>query len=526
MEHLLLISVSNAVTATILAVGVALLSWKIRRPAVLHLLWLLVLLRLLAPPLLDFGVLPAADSTAGVGSLALRPVPADATLAGAPTSAMQPVVLVALSLWFPGSLLIAALIVVRTRRFRRILASGQPPHADLEARVERMADRIGCARLPRVLVVDRQISPMIWSAIAGPVLVLPRGLLDRLSPLQLDTIIAHELAHLKRGDHRVRWMELVAILLFWWNPTTWWACRGIRLSEEECCDVIVLRALPDRVRDYASGLVESVRQMTSPDPWPLDMASPLRRTAAIERRIASMFTPRNRQPLSTPIRATLILVAVIALGLTPLMKARAATPPQEEEISAQPISIDLQDADLGDVLATFAELAEIEILTEPSVKGKVSIKADGEPWDELLDRILRENGFVYSIDDGRIIVRAAGGGEMSPLTRDVSIEGEIDGQPVYRYIEGGKVSEPKRIDGPAPGYPEAARKEGITGAVVLDCVIGTDGRIGEIDVMRSVDDALTQASKDAVEQWVFAPGTLDGEAVAVKYVLTVNFRLE
>ena len=44
--------------------------------------------------------------------------------------------------------------------------------------------------------------------------------------------------------------------------------------------------------------------------------------------------------------------------------------------------------------------------------------------------------------------------------------------------------------------------------------------------MRSVDDGLTEAAKDAVNQWTFEPGTLEGEAVAVKYILTVNFKLE
>ena len=335
---------------------------------------------------------------------------------------MAPIVRLALTLWFLGSLMIVTLIVTRTRRFRRLLASAEPADAALEATVERMAARIGCSRLPRALVVDRQISPMIWSAFARPLLVLPSGLLTRLSSLQLDTIIAHELAHLKRGDHRVRWMELVAIVLFWWNPTTWWACRGIRLTEEECCDAIVTEALPDRVRDYASGLVESVRQLTTPDPWPLDMASPLRRTATIERRIATMFTSRNRQPLSTPIRALLVLTVVTALGLTPMLKAREAAAPQEEEFSGEPISMELKDADIGDVLSSFAQIAQLEILTEPSVKGTVTFKADEEPWDKLLDRILRENGFVYSIDDGRIIVRAAEGAALETSRRERDID--------------------------------------------------------------------------------------------------------
>lgn len=208
------------------------------------------------------------------------------------------------------------------------------------------------------------------------------------------------------------------------------------------------------------------------------------------------------------------------------MTAREGAPPQDSDFTGRPITLHLEDADLGDVLSTFAQVANIEILTEPSVKGSVSIKIEDKPWDEALDQLLRENGLVYSIDNGRIIVRTPEGSALSKISKSVAIEGKIDGDPVYRYVAEGKVSEPKKLSGPPPIYPEEARKEGIMGVVVLECVIDAHGRIRDIEVIRSVEGGLTEAAKEAVWQWEFKPTTLKGQPVAVKYILTVKFQLE
>ena len=72
-------------------------------------------------------------------------------------------------------------------------------------------------------------------------------------------LLLHELAHLKRRDHWVRWLELVVAGLYWWHPVVWWARRALREAEEQCCDAWVVWAMPDRSRTYASCLTGSRR---------------------------------------------------------------------------------------------------------------------------------------------------------------------------------------------------------------------------------------------------------------------------
>jgi beta-lactamase regulating signal transducer with metallopeptidase domain len=69
---------------------------------------------------------------------------------------------------------------------------------------------------------------------SGPVLLLPRDLLDELTPDERDALLAHELAHVRRRDHWVRLLELAATALFWWYPVAWWARAALRRAEERC----------------------------------------------------------------------------------------------------------------------------------------------------------------------------------------------------------------------------------------------------------------------------------------------------
>ena len=98
-------------------------------------------------------------------------------------------------------------------------------------------------------------------------------------------------------------------------------------------------------------------------------------------------------------------------------------------------------------------------------------------------------------------------------------------QPVYEYKPGGDITSPRVLSKVEPAYTEEARRDKISGSVVLSMVIGTDGLAHDINVQRSLDPGLDKNAADVVQQWHFAPGTLNGEPVAVRAVIEINFRL-
>src|SRR5262249_49362117 len=78
---------------------------------------------------------------------------------------------------------------------------------------------------------------------------------ERLSPEGLRAVLAHELAHLRRRDHWVRWLELAAECLWWWNPVFLFVRRRIRQNAELACDAWVLTVMPKARRAYAEALL-------------------------------------------------------------------------------------------------------------------------------------------------------------------------------------------------------------------------------------------------------------------------------
>ena len=534
METFFVSVLSNALVALLMAVGIVVLSVRLKRPGVLHLLWLVVLVKLFVPPVLAFSVLPAPES-GGVTleASAITLVPGDVDGAPEPLSTKAIVGWALVGVWALGSLSMLVVTLVRQRRFSILLARSKPAARELVQTIDALASAVGCRRRPRVLITDASVSPLVWSGLGRPRIVLPRRLMDELDERQRDTILAHELAHLKRGDDRVRWIELAAMIVFWWNPTTWIAARKLRDAEETCCDAIVAGALPGRIEDYARALVRTIRHLAAPEPSPLIAASGLGRPALIERRIVAMFSGTTKAPLRPAVRTVLIALAVAALGFSPMLTAREDTGDLRESgertFTGEPISLTLHEADIRDVLTTFERLRNIEIEVDPDVEGhRITVELSDVPWDQALDMLLRMTGLSMTVENGVVHVTTGNSLDVvENLLERPSIAEEHDGRPYYRWVgTGDTITEPKRIDGPAPRYPEQARAEGINGAVELEVLIGEDGSVHRAEVVRSNADILSEAATEAVEQWTFEPATRDGVPVAVLYTLTINFRLE
>jgi len=90
---------------------------------------------------------------------------------------------------------------------------------------------------------------------------------------------------------------------------------------------------------------------------------------------------------------------------------------------------------------------------------------------------------------------------------------------------GGDIKEPRKIYDAKPFYPPAAQAAGVQGIVIVEAIIGVDGRVSSAKVLRSVP-MLEEAAIDAVSQWVYEPTLLGGVPVPVVMTVTVNFTLK
>ena len=138
-----------------------------------------------------------------------------------------------------------------------------------------------------------------------------------------------------------------------------------------------------------------------------------------------------------------------------------------------------------------------------------------------------EGGQVGGVRGGQRggIVGGEIGGEIGGTTGG-KIGGQIGGTGDVPVRVGGNVKAPvavKRVD---PVYTEVARRARIEGIVIVEAVIDRQGNVTNVRVLKSLPFGLDMAALNAIKQWKFTPGTLNGQPVPVYYNLTVNFRIE
>jgi protein TonB len=96
-------------------------------------------------------------------------------------------------------------------------------------------------------------------------------------------------------------------------------------------------------------------------------------------------------------------------------------------------------------------------------------------------------------------------------------------------LQNKKVPEmPKLVKQTVPVYPEEARKKGIQGEIMVQILVGTDGSVKEATIVSNKTGSkdFEKAALDAVKQWKFEPGKLDGKPVEVNVVVPIKFKLD
>jgi beta-lactamase regulating signal transducer with metallopeptidase domain len=169
--------------------------------------------------------------------------------------------------WLLGTVALGLVQVSRIIRFQAHLRAAVPAPDWLTDEAQRIGGRLG-VRVPEILAVPCLGTPMLW-CLGRPKLLLPCRFIKSFEASRWRGILAHELAHLSRGDHWVGRIELAAGLIWWWNPLYWLTRRQLDTEAELACDAWVVWALPDDRLNYAEVLFQicsEFSQACSPAP--------------------------------------------------------------------------------------------------------------------------------------------------------------------------------------------------------------------------------------------------------------------
>ncbi|HZI80617.1 MAG TPA: M56 family metallopeptidase, partial [Vicinamibacterales bacterium] len=191
-------------------------------------------------------------------------------------------------------------------RMRR--AAKTPVASCVSDRVQALAARL---RLSRAVRVTQSAAVQVPAVIGWlrPVILLPASALAGLSAPQLDAIIAHELAHVRRHDFAVNLLQTAAEILLFYHPACWWLSRRIRAERELCCDDIAVSLCGDRLL-YATALADLEALRGAPG---LALAAT---DGPLLQRVRRLVSPSPAGPRTPGLVAALVPVALLALVMT------------------------------------------------------------------------------------------------------------------------------------------------------------------------------------------------------------------
>ncbi len=477
MESLVNAILSNALTATVLALVPLALTRLGRSPALVHGFWLVVLLKLVTPPLIEVPLVVTSASAApqalpatGV-KLPSKPGPADpgnrpelpantvqddddptgwdatdqsvgcmnptgvvkadethdrwdraaATVEAERPSGQKLVAasnlhsiaqhnlprweFFALALNLAGCLVCWSLAAVRIMGLKSLLRDIQPAPADLQARVLAVAHQLALKRAPATWLVPGRIPPMLWTLGGRTRLLVPDGLWPGLTESQQTALIAHEMAHLKRKDHLVRWLDLLVVGLYWWHPVVWWARVGLREAEEQCCDAWAIWATPRGSKSYAAALLAALEFVSGAPTDGVAAAAAIingrGHVSFLKRRMRMIVQARTPKALSWAGQIAVFGLAALILPLAPTWAQKADAPRADADRAPATAKVKPESKILGYVWADLNNDGLVEKIViqdrdqaekpRQQLKGEAEDDNDRDAADTHEDKEVTEN---------------------------------------------------------------------------------------------------------------------------------------
>jgi TonB family protein len=432
----------------------------------------------------------------------------------------------------------------------------------------RLSDRLRLSRPVRLLESCLVDAPMVLGHFR-PVILMPIGLLAGLPAGQMEAILLHELAHIRRYDYLVNVLQRSVEGLLFYHPAVWWISHVIRAERENCCDDVVV-AMSGNAHEYAVALAALEQNR-----WSAREPAVAATGGSLVKRIRRLLYPRGPNGAWTPLFSAVILMTTAAVALV----AWQATPPQQQQTERAVMSP--YDKWLNEdvvYIISDQERAAFQKLTTDEERNHfieqfwqqrdpTPATAENEFKAEHYRRIAYANERFqgWQTDRGRIYIiygppdeieshpSAEGGsapfeewlynhivgvGDKIIFTfTDTLLNGEyrMTVNPLLTKNAAGPAPERiLRVAGSVQGrnlittvdpiYPPLALQARIQGVVRFNIVIGKDGRVSNVQLV-SGHPLLVAAARDAVRQWVYKPTLLNGDPVEVVTAVDVNFTL-
>ena len=516
-----------------------------------YVLYLLALAKVFVPP---FYAIPLPEFLTVSDDVPIGPVYADVVSEVGVVAPVQvaplPLAFYLFCLWGVSVVVWAGVTLWKNAAFHRALSVAVP--VDLAREVESLDE----AQDVEVYAKASLRSPLLVG-IVKPRLYLPSHW-SSWSPEELRGVVAHELAHRDNRDIWVLIFQTIAMMLFCINPLVWLLNRRLTFLRELRCDEAVLRETNLTPAEYGRLLFGFVDRRPAMSALYFN-----ERGTALKKRLEYVLNfkednvKRSRWQLVIPILIGLAIVPFSireaytqdedGLEVVELVEDEEKPEPTPEQQTTPPASV---DADSSEVF----EYKEVEVkphpldLTTPvypekarkeRIEGKVSLKllvnVDGSVSDvSVLEGLeifrqaainaISQSQFKPAEHNGKVVpvwivmpIEFSLGSTDTDLQLTSPVPIDADGNevdiPEFFEVE----AKPELLQAVKPVYPTRV-------TVRLEFKVNVDGSVSDVRVLRGLE-AFHQAAIDAISQYRFKPGTLNGKVVPVRMTQSIIFRL-
>jgi GWxTD domain-containing protein len=234
-------------------------------------------------------------------------------------------------IWLAGVLLFNMKHVaswLASRRLRRIGVCSAP---DVwQNRLNAIRNRLKVARSVALLESSLAQVPLVVGHVR-PVILMPLGILAGLPAEQVELLLMHEIAHIRRWDYAVNVIQNFIEGIMFYNPAVWWISRVVRTERENCCDDLVIETTSG-VHAYAAAL--TALEETRSRGTALAIAAT---GGSLVKRIRRLLQPKRPASPSIPIfAAVLVLVMTVVLTARPPLPPVVQPPPIVSAVAVHP----------------------------------------------------------------------------------------------------------------------------------------------------------------------------------------------
>jgi beta-lactamase regulating signal transducer with metallopeptidase domain len=217
-------------------------------------------------------------------------------------------------LWIAGASALSLRIVGGWILSRRWVRRGTRPLCT--SSIDGLRERLGISRSVALLEAIYVEVPMVVGWL-WPAILVPVAALSSLTALEMEAILAHDLAHIRRHDYLVNVLQCFVEALVFYHPATWWITRVIRREREHCCDDVAVAVSRDRIT-YARALatLEGLRS-------PAFSLSPAADGGNLLGRVCRILEPQEES--MKPFR--ILIGLAVLLAVVPIWLARADDQP-------------------------------------------------------------------------------------------------------------------------------------------------------------------------------------------------------